>query len=105
MRILSAADEVRFENPPVFNSAERKRYFDFSRSVLDVALGLRSPVNRIGFLLGYGYFRAARRFFSPQQYHDHDIAYVTNALDLPPDMRIPANPATESGSNRPPIPA
>ena len=63
MRILSAAEQDRIEHPPVFASAERKRYFEFPRSVMDVVRELRSPANQIGFLLAYGYFRAVRRFF------------------------------------------
>ena len=76
MRILNAAEQARFEHPPAFNSAERKRYFDFSQSVMHAVQDLRSPVNRIGFLLAYGYFRATRRFFSPEQYHERDIGSV-----------------------------
>ena len=88
MRILSAADQARFENPPDFNSAERKRYFDFSQSVMDEASKLRSPSNHIGFLLAYGYFRAARRFFSPELYRGRDIAYIARAAGFSPDRFV-----------------
>ena len=43
MRILSAADQARLEHPPFFDSAERKRYFDFPQFTMDVAQGLRGP--------------------------------------------------------------
>ena len=89
MRILSAAEQARFEHPPVFDSAERKKYLDFPGFVIDVAKGLRAPVNRIGFLLAYGYFRATRRFFAPETFHARDIAYVSRALDLPLDTFTP----------------
>ena len=49
MRILNTAEQARFEHPPAFNSAEHKRYFDFSQSVMDAVQDLRSPANRIGF--------------------------------------------------------
>ena len=51
MRILNAAEQARFEHPPVFDSAERRRYFDFSKSVMDATQDLRSPASQIGFLL------------------------------------------------------
>ena len=89
MRILSAAEQARFEHPPVFDSTERKKYLDFPGFVIDVAKGLRAPVNRIGFLLAYGYFRATRRFFAPETFHARDIAYVSRALDLPLDTFTP----------------
>lgn len=51
MRILSAADQARLEQPPVFDSVERKRHFDFPRTVVETAQGMRSSTGRIGFLL------------------------------------------------------
>ena len=89
MRILSAAEQARFEHPPVFDSTERKKYLDFPGFVIDAAKSLRAPVNRIGFLLAYGYFRATRRFFAPETFHARDIAYVSRALDLPLDTFTP----------------
>ena len=89
MRILSAAEQARFDHPPVFDSAERKKYLDFPGFVIDVAKGLRAPANRIGFLLAYGYFRATRRFFAPEAFHARDITYVSRALDLPIDTFTP----------------
>lgn len=82
MRILSAADQARLEQPPVFDSAERKRHLDFSRTVLEIAQGMRGPANRIGFLLSYGYFRTARRFFAPEDYHPRDIVHVARVVGL-----------------------
>ena len=80
MRILSAADQARLEQPPVFDGAERKRRFDFSQSLMESARALRGMSNRIGFLMICGYFRAAKRFFSPADFHERDIAYVARLL-------------------------
>ena len=91
MRILSAADQARFEHPPVFDSAERKRHLIFPRFVMDAARELRGPANRIGFLLAFGHFRASRRFFLPNTYHERDIAWVSRAIDLPLDTFTPKN--------------
>ena len=74
MRISDADEQARLEHPPAFNSAERKRFLDFSKSIMDAAQDLRSTANRIGFLLAYGYFRATRRIFSPERYHERDDA-------------------------------
>ena len=85
MRILSTVEQDRFERPPTFDSTERKRYFEFPRSAMGVAEDLRTPSSQIGFLLAYGYFRAVRRFFLPNDFHDRDIAYVVNVLGLSPE--------------------
>ena len=90
MRILNAAGRHAL-NIPGFDSAERKRHFDFSQTVMHVARGLRGPANRIGFLLACGYFRASRRFFSPERFHERDIGFVSRALDLPLDTFTPEN--------------
>jgi len=84
LRLLSAAEQARLEQPPIFDHDERKRHLDFPRTVLDVARNLRSPVSQIGFLLCYGYFRAARRFFAPEDYHPRDIAHVARVIGASP---------------------
>ena len=86
MHILSEVEQDRFERPPTFNSTERKQFFDFPQSAMNVAQDLRSPENQIGFLLTYGYFRAVRRFFWPNYFYDRDIAYVANMLGVSPDL-------------------
>ncbi len=71
---------ARLEQPPVLDSAGRKRHFDFPRTALETAQTIRSPTGRIGFLLAYGYFRAARRFFAPEDCHPRDIAHVARVV-------------------------
>ena len=69
MNILSRAEQDAFDTPPVFNSAERKQFFAVSPALLETALRLQKPANRISFLLSCGYFKAAKRFFRSQDYH------------------------------------
>ena len=91
MNILSRSEQDAFDTPPVFNSAERKQFFDFPSSLLKTSMGLRNPINRIGFLLACGYFKAAKSFFKPQDYHIRDIEYVTRRIDQLPEEFIPKN--------------
>ena len=46
MNILSAAERTELEKPPVFNSVERKQYFDLPIALLDVAEKMRKWPNR-----------------------------------------------------------
>ncbi|MCK5285502.1 MAG: DUF4158 domain-containing protein [Alphaproteobacteria bacterium] len=55
---------------------------------MEIVETLRSPGNKIAFVLDYGYFKVGKRFFSPKCYHKSDIEYVsrksgfeTNAFD------------------------
>ena len=82
MDILNAVEREAFDSPPVFNSFQRKQYFDFPSKLRRFAAGLRSPAYRVGFLLSAGYFKAVKRFFSPGAFHRRDIEYVTRQLEL-----------------------
>jgi hypothetical protein len=63
MKILNAVEQEQFESPPVFNSVQRKQYFDFSSELLTLAQDLQTPTNQACFLVSCGYFKAAKRFF------------------------------------------
>lgn len=81
MQILTTQEQENFNKPPLFDHMQRKHFFDFSKKLLDIAHSLRNPTNQIGFLLLCGYFRAAKRFFLPQDFHERDIAVVANVLN------------------------
>jgi len=85
MRILTASEETRLELPPVLSGTERKRFFEFPAPLLNIADKLKGATNRIGFLLMCGYFRSARRFFLPKDFHANDIRYVARILRLEPE--------------------
>ena len=46
MNILNAVEREAFDSPPVFNSFQRKQYFDFLSKLRRFAAGLRSPAWR-----------------------------------------------------------
>jgi hypothetical protein len=48
MNILNAVEREAFDSPPVFNSFQRKQYFDFPSKLRRFAAGLRSPAYRVG---------------------------------------------------------
>jgi hypothetical protein len=50
MNILNAVEREAFDSPPVFNSFQRKQYFDFPSKLRRFVAGLRSPAYRVGFL-------------------------------------------------------
>jgi uncharacterized protein DUF4158 len=81
MNILNTVEREAFNSPPVFSSFQRKQYFDFPSKLRRFAAGLRNPTYQLGFLLSAGYFKAARRFFSPGSFHPRDIDYVARQLE------------------------
>ena len=56
MKILNSIEQEAFELPPLLNSAERKRHFDFPVAILQIAAELRTAANQLCFLLSCGYF-------------------------------------------------
>ena len=49
---------------------------------MDIAATLRTPGSQIGFLLTCGYFKATKRFYQPQDFHERDIDAVAKILEL-----------------------
>jgi len=85
MRVLSTAEQESYEQPPQFDSRQRKHYFNLPVMLAGIAKDLRTPASQIGFVLNCGYFRAAKRFFSPNDFHARDVEYVARRLDVTPD--------------------
>ena len=50
MKVLNSIEQEAFEFPPVFNSAERKRHFDFPVAIQQIAAELRTSTNQLCFL-------------------------------------------------------
>lgn len=80
MKILNSVEREVFESPPLFNSAERKRYFDFPAPLQDSAASLRTNANRLVFLTSCGYFKATKRFYPVPTFHQRDLAYVSDRI-------------------------
>jgi hypothetical protein len=83
LEILSASELKTLKNPPEFNSEERKHFFYLSKWAEKYLETLRKNVNKVGFVLQLGYFRAVKKNFIPSTYHRKDIEYVANKLEIP----------------------
>jgi len=75
MKIFNTLEEEAFESPPVFNSAERKQFFSLPVVLRNSMVDLRTPTNKVCFLVAAGYFKARRRFFA-RQFHQADLEYI-----------------------------
>ena len=49
MKILNSVEREVFDFPPIFNSVERKRCFDFPTPLQDIATSLRTAGNSWSF--------------------------------------------------------
>ena len=82
MKILNSIEQEAFELPPVLNSAERKRHFDFPVAILRITAELRTSANQLRFLLSCGYFRATHRFYPVQTFRPRDISHVAERAGI-----------------------
>jgi len=80
MKILNSVEREVFDFPPIFNSVERKRCFDFPTPLQDIATSLRTASNQLVFLLSCGYFKAAKRFYPVPTFHRRDLTYVADRI-------------------------
>lgn len=82
MRILTASEREAFDKPPMFGHRERKQILNPPKHLMDTAVTFRTNSSRIGFLLMCGYFKATKRFYLPQDFHERDIAFIAHQLNL-----------------------
>jgi hypothetical protein len=80
MKILNSVEREVFDAPPIFNSAKRKRCFDFPAPLQHIATSLRTSANRQVFLMSCGYFKATKRFYPVPSFHRRDLAYVADRI-------------------------
>ena len=81
MKIFNTLEQEAFEAAPRFTGAERKRFFAASVALNDSMEGLRTPTNKVCFLVAAGYFKVRRRFFA-RQFHPADIAFVARQIGV-----------------------
>lgn len=82
LKVLSSYQVRFFETPPILTSDEKEMYFDLSVTIKDKVNKLRSPLNKVLFILTTGYFKCTGRFFPIDNYHTNDIEYVFSKLNI-----------------------
>lgn len=65
----------------MFNSAERKRFFSLPLILTKSMINMRTPTNKVCFIVAAGYFKARRKFFG-WQFLPADIEYVAHQIDV-----------------------
>lgn len=81
IKLLNTTEKNAFESPPVFNSVERRRFFTLPLMLNEAMENLKSPTNKVCFVVTAGYFKARHRFFA-RQFHPTDIAYVASQIGV-----------------------
>ncbi|MCP3925214.1 MAG: Tn3 family transposase [Desulfobacterales bacterium] len=96
IKILNSNDSKVFENPPQFSGEERKNFFYLPNWATGLVENFRTPTNQVGFILQFGYFKATGRFFIARKFHQNDIEFIANRLDIQFDKLDLGNYTTRS---------
>jgi TnpA family transposase len=81
-KILSKADIKEFELPPIFNFEERRKFFNLPQWADGFVEELRTPTNKVGFILQLGYFSAVNRFFVSNKFYSRDVEYICKRYEI-----------------------
>ena len=81
MTIFNSLEQEAFESPPVFNNAERLNFFFAPLMFSDSMESMRTPTNKVCFIVSAGYFKARRKFFA-RQFHQSDIEFVAGQIGI-----------------------
>ncbi len=68
-----------FDSPPVLTEKERKVIFTISETD-NRKIYFRKKTSKVGFVLQLGYFKAHKKFFTPEQYLVADVEYVSKLV-------------------------
>jgi len=82
IKILNSTEAKMYDSPPVFDSEERKRFFDLPKWAGEIVEDLRTPTTKVGFILQLGYFRAVNRFFDADKFYPRDVDFIAKRNGL-----------------------
>jgi len=81
-RVLPTKERKRYDKPCLLDAKERKSFFTLNDDGVRITSGIKSDINKVGFILQYGYFQATRMFFDPEKYYKSDISYLKEMLSI-----------------------
>ena len=84
LEVLDPSARREFECPPTFTAQQRRYFFERPVWLRTTVRELDTPLNQIGFLLQWGYFKATGRFFKPTTFVAGDVVYVARRLAIDP---------------------
>ena len=68
LTILTDEEQSEFDYPPTLSPDAKALCFSITKELESKINHLRTPTNKVGFLIQYGYFKACKRFLHTQIY-------------------------------------
>ena len=82
LQLLVPSKQLKFDSCPRLKIQERHVYFSISADIENYLEKIRSPINKVGFVIQLGYFRASGRFFDTELFRPSDVKFVCAILDI-----------------------
>jgi len=82
LRLLTPAEQRKFDSSPQLNQSQKQKFFSLNDDIEDHLAGMRKPVNKVGFLIQFGYFKASAKFFPSEQFREDDVKFVCELLGI-----------------------
>lgn len=78
---LSKQEIKEFDDPQIFDSIDRKRFFYLNDELQKALNLLRTPQNKVWFLVSHAHFKANKRFYDGK-WQEKDLEYAASLLDF-----------------------
>jgi TnpA family transposase len=80
--VLDSAARLEFERPPHLHLQQQIYFFEVPDWMQNQFEGFETPLNQVGFLIQWGYFKASGRFFKIANFAKPDILFVADQLSI-----------------------
>lgn len=80
--ILTEDEKLAYDYPPILTAEARALCFAITPELERMLSRLRTSINKVGFLLQYGYFKTCKRFFVINRFRQEDIDYVAKQIGI-----------------------
>lgn len=92
LKILNHSQKKEFESPPTISDEARSELFTLPRSMELQLAAMDKDINKVHFIMMYGYFKLSRTFFDVLSFSKSDIDYITKRYNLQADtLKIALN--------------
>jgi hypothetical protein len=89
LSILTPNEQQAFDYPPTLPVEIQTICFSITSALEKEINNLKTPVNKVGFLLQYAYFKACKRFFIINRFTKDQIRHAAMVLNIaPPEMDL-----------------
>lgn len=82
INVLDDTQRREFDKPPKFTYPQRKIMFSLPEWAETEKNLILDPMNKLGFIIQLGYFKASGRFFKTETFIKEDIGFISRVFKL-----------------------